>query len=299
MVTLASNVQAVEAATLFASGRTPFVILVGPSGWGKSHLIDSAASMLHSGDSGCWPQVISAKQWIQPAGGVDMLSPWLIDNVQEGIGQHKTRLQMRLALERRVKAGRPTLLAITAQRPTRALRAFLPSQNNWVIATIEAPTRSERLKLIGKMAAAHGLVLSESLQQILAHHLHGDGRTLVGACTRLRMADGRWMDAMGTLRALGLLSPMFSGNVLWDLRDAIFEVAQGSGKAKGCRDMLMYVMLKVALLPEANVATFFEVEPSVVYARASAFERDQEGDEGLRNRTRWFVEEVIDRLRSD
>jgi hypothetical protein len=113
------------------------------------------------------------------------------------------------------------------------------------------------------------------------------------------MADARWLDAMGTLRGLGLLSPMFSGNALWDLRDAIFEVAQGPGKANGNRDMLMYVMLKVALLPEANVATFFEVEPSVVYARAAAYERSQEIDESLRNRTHRFVEEVIDRLRSD
>lgn len=298
IVTLPSNVHAVETAQLFAAGTSPFVALVGPSGCGKTHLIEAATHALHALEPGCWPHVISAKEWTQPMAGGKMLAPWLIDNVQAGIGQHKTRLQMRLALERRVRAGRPTLVAITADRPTRALSAFLPNQNAWVIATIAAPTQPERMQLISKMAERHGLALSESLQVILAQNLQGDGRTLEGACKRLRLAGCQWMDPVESLKALGLLAPMFSGNSTWDLRDAILEIAEGCNQSEVCRDLAMYVMLKIALLPEANVATFFEVEPCAVYGRTLAFEKRLESNEVLRKRTRWFVEEVVDRLRS-
>lgn len=296
MMTLPSNVEAVESAMLFATGRTPFVALVGPSGCGKTHLIEAAAATLRKHDPSCWPQVLSAKVWNHHTGGADVLSPWLIDNAQELIGQHKTKLQMRLALERRVRAVRPTLIAITAHRPTRALKSFLPNQHSWVIATIDLPTPSERYKLLSKIAASHGLSLSDDLLHILAHHLHGDGRTLEGACKTLRLEDSKFLDAPSTLRAVGLISRTASMSPSWDLRDIILEVAEGCSPVALCRDLAVYVMLRVGYIPEADVATFFEVDPSTVYATARAFEERVQSDESLRNRTRWFIRQVIDRL---
>ena len=46
IATLPSNVEAVEAALQFAVGANPFMVLVGPSGWGKTHLLECVATRL-------------------------------------------------------------------------------------------------------------------------------------------------------------------------------------------------------------------------------------------------------------
>lgn len=296
IVTLPSNVQAVESALLFATCRTPFVVLVGPSGWGKSHLIEAAAHTMHALDRTCTPQVVTAKEWAQSSNRIDPMVPLLVDDLQGAIGQQRSRHQMRFALERRVRAGKPTLLAFSSLRATRALKAFLPNPSAWVVATIEPPDREERLKLVSQMSKAQGLALSESLQRILAKHLLGDGRTLEGAFKRLRLQDSRLLDAHASLRALGILNPFFSDNSDWDLREAILEAAEGRCKTSWNRELAAYVMVDVALLAEADVAHFFEVEPSVVYARKVAFQKRLDTNEDVRTLTRQFIEEVVDRL---
>ena len=190
------------------------------------------------------------------------------------------------------------LLAFTAPKPTRALRSFLPNHNAWVIATIEPPTVAERVKVVGQMAKAEGLALSESLQAILARQLGGDGRTLEGAFKRLKLQDGRWLDAASSLRALGILNPFFVDNSNWDLREAIWNIAEGRCKTSWNRELATYVMLRVALLSEADVAHFFESEPSVAYARAASFQRRLDESEDVRHLARRFIEEVVDQLRS-
>ncbi len=298
IVTLPSNVQAVESALLFATGRSPFVAIIGPSGWGKSHLVDAASRTISVLDRDVQPQVINGKEWLTWFNRLDPMAPVLVDNAQEAISQHKSRLQFRLALERRVKAGKPILLSITAPKPTRALRAFLPNHHAWVIATIEPPTTSERAKVVAQMATAEGLAISESLQWILAKQLFGDGRTMEGAFKRLRLQDGRWLDATATLRALGILNPFFVDNSNWDLREVIWTAAERRCRTEWNCELATYVMLRIALLSEADVAHFFEQEPSAAYARAAAFQKRIEAQEDVRLLARRFVEEVVDHLRA-
>ncbi len=298
LVTLPSNVQAAEAALLFGAGRLPFVSLVGPSGWGKSHLLEASAQALRQVNRDCSPQVVNAEDWVQTAHRLDPLEPLLIDNVQEAIDQHKSRLQLRLAIERRIRAGRPTMLAFTAPKVTRAIRNFLPNHHAWVVTEIESPTATERERLVRTMSRTEGLALSESLQWLLARKLLGDGRTLIGAFQRLKLADSKWLDGAATLRALGVLTPFFADNVTWDLREIIFESAVSRCRTDWNRDLATYVMLKVALIPEAEVAQFFEVKPATAYARAVAFQKRMDQSDDIRSQTRRFIEEVVDRLRT-
>src|SRR5688572_30068178 len=84
LAALPSNVRAIESGLLFASGIHPFVAVVGPSGWGKSHLLHAVATRL--GEDECLPpEVLSAQDWI--AGGMrsDSGRALLLDNVQDAL----------------------------------------------------------------------------------------------------------------------------------------------------------------------------------------------------------------------
>lgn len=297
IVTLPSNVQAVESSLLFSTGRLPFVALVGPSGWGKTHLLQAAATACAVVERIPRPVIISAKEWLSAAYQIDPSQPLIVDDAQEAIEQHKIRIQMRLALERRVRAGRPVLLAFSTPKPTRAMKSFLPAYHTaWVTATIEPPTANDRQRVVAAMAKAEGLALAESLVKILARKLPGDGRTFEGALKRLRLAEAKWLDAAATLRALGVLNPYFADHGSWDLREFILDAIYRRCKTEWNRDLALYVMLHVALLPEADVASFMEMEPGAAFSRAERFRKLHEGSEDVRLQTRRCIESIVDTL---
>jgi len=295
MVTLPSNVQAVEASLLFATGRLPFVVLSGPSGWGKSHLLQASASACSVVERIPRPAIISAKEFQANAYRIDPSIPLIIDDAQEALDQHKVRIQLRLALERRVRAHRPILLSFTCPKVTRNIKAFLPGYHSaWVSATIEAPSANDRQRVVAAMAKAEGLVVAESLVKILSRKLHGDGRTFEGALKRLRLAGDRWLDSASVLRALGVLNPYFAGHGSWDLREFILEAVYLRCKTEWNRDLALHVMLHIALLPEAEVARFMEIEPGTAFSRANRFRNQFEGNEDVRLQTRRCIDSIVD-----
>src|SRR5688572_1680459 len=120
-----SNCEAVETSLLFATGLQSFAALVGPSGWGKTHLLEAVAKRLQH-DAGYWAcEVHSASDWISNQNRVDPHVPVVLDNVQDVLAKSRSRLLFRLALERRVKAGRPTILGFTSPKPGRSVRTVL------------------------------------------------------------------------------------------------------------------------------------------------------------------------------
>ena len=295
IVTLPSNVQAVESSLLFATGRLPFVTVLGPSGWGKSHLLQAAATACAVVERIPRPTIINAKEFIATSYRIDPSHPLIIDDVQDALEQHKIRIQLRLALERRVRAGRPVLLAFSAPRATRAIKSFLPAYHTaWVTATIEPPNANDRQRVVGAMAKAEGLILAESLVRILARKLPGDGRTFEGALKRLRLAGDRWLDAASVLRALGVLNPYFADHGSWDLREFILEAVYLRCKTEWNRDLALYVMLHIALLPEAEVASFMEIDPGTAFTRANRFRKEFESNEDVRLQTRRCIDSIVD-----
>lgn len=294
---LPSNVEAVEAALRFSAGIDPLVVIVGPSGWGKSHILVSAANRLAKT---CGPvRHSTAVEYITGPEPLDLPGPLLLDDCQEVIGKPKLRLMLRLLLERRVRAGRPTMLAFTQSRPTRPLCNLLPTERNWCIATLEAPAPAERMLLIDQMAAAEGLALSPRLVRIIATQMHGNGRTLSGALKRLRLSGATWLDASETLRACGLLDPFFVDNPGWDLERKVARLAERHRARFGKvlpADLAIYTMLREARLGEADVARALEIEPSAAYLRASRFAQDVAGDPVAAAYAQRFVELVVESL---
>ena len=294
---LPSNVEAVEACLRFSAGVEPLVALVGPSGWGKSHLLSATA--LHM-QKGLTPLRLAAVvDHLRGPGDVDLPGPLLLEDCQEVLSKPKMRLTLRLLLERRVRAGRPTLLGFTLPRPTRAMGGLLPSERNWTLATLEAPAPEERVLLIEQMAAGEGLALSPRLIRIVATRMHGNGRTLSGALKRLRLSGTSWLDASATLRACGLLDPFFADNPGWDLKLKIVRLAERNQARFGRvlpTDLAIYTMLREAGLGEADVARALEIEPGVAYVRAGRFASEVAADPIAATYVGRFVELIVESL---
>ena len=294
---LPSNVEAIDAALRFSAGQEPLVALVGPSGWGKSHLLGAAA--LRIAKSAPPVRLASVEEHLRAGGVVDLPGALVLDDCQEILAKPKMRLMLRMLLERRVRAARPTMLAFTLPRPTRALGGLLPSERSWLVTAIQAPAAQERAALIEQMAAAEGIALSPRLVRIVATRMHGNGRTLSGALKRLRLASVAWLDAEATLRACGLLDPFFADNPGWDLKGKVARLAERHRARFGRvlpTDLAIYTLLRVACLAEGDVARALDVEPSAVYLRAGRMASEIAVDPGVASCIGRFAEIVVESL---
>ncbi len=271
---LPSNGQAVEASHHFAAGLTNLVAIVGPSGWGKTHLLDAIVSEINQKPGGSAGRFDVHRALAAP-GRIDNLRALLLDDVQEVFGKPKLRQMLRILLERRIKSGRPTVLSFTSEKPTRQIKQFLPHLRDWTVAPISTPEPQERVLIINQLSSATGLVLSSDLTEIIARHMHGNGCTVLGALKRLRLSGDEWSDHRSTLRACGVLNPFFSDNPHWDLQHQIIRAASDvpNASAELARDLALYTMMCVAGLPEADVARWAGVEPSTAYSRTLQFRK--------------------------
>jgi hypothetical protein len=302
LAALPSNVEAIEAALMFSAGLNPFVALVGPSGWGKTHLLHAVAHRL-AHDLYVLPEPISVCDYLSNPSRGESAGPLLLDDVQEAMGKGgRMKMALRLNLERRVKCGKPTLLAFTSPKASRALRAYLPSARDWTIATMGAAEPAERVLLLHQMSAAEGLALSPRLSKVIADHMLGNGRTLAGALKRLRLSGTNWLDSNATLRAFGLLDPFFADNGSWDLKHKVLKVAE-QHKAQfskvSASDLALYTMLHEAGLSEVDVAHAKGIEPAEAYLRASRFKSQLADSEPTRAYVRQFIDLVVDELARD
>jgi hypothetical protein len=300
LAALPSNVQAIEAALLFAANLNSLVALVGPSGWGKSHILDAVVHRL-SQEPGDRPELSTAIDFVTGSSRTEPQT-LVLDDVQEILTKARHRMNLRLVLEKRVRANKPTILAFTQPKVTRQLKALLPSTREWTIATIDVPEPEERILLLNQLAKAEGLSLSPALVRIIALQMHGNGRTLAGATKRLRLAGSHWLDTKATLRACGLLDPFFADNSAWDLKYKILLTADAKraqfSKALG-RDMALFVMLHVAELAESDVARAAGIEPADAYLRANRFAKQAEESSETRAYVAQFVETVVSALATE
>lgn len=290
-----SNLEALEASILFGSGLQTFAAIIGPSGWGKTHMLEAVARQLRSRSAYRDLEVHSATEWLQSSQRPDPQIPLLLDDVQDVLSSGRLRVMFRLALERRAKAGRPTLLAFTAPKANRSIKGLLPSAREWVVSTIAAPAPEERQVVVRKIAAAEGVQISDALVKLLSSKLRGNGLTIRGAMKRLKLHEGDWLGAEGTLRACGVLNPFFSDNSSWDLREHIMECAKSTDWG-GPAELGAFVMLRKALLAEADVAAFLQVEPGAAYKMACGFEKRLQSCVQSQHYVDRFIERAVAKL---
>lgn len=301
LAALPSNVEAIESALLFSAGLNDFVVVVGASGWGKSHLLSAAEARFRLEGVMC-PPPMSAEAYVENQPKLDPPTPLILDDCHEVLGKVRSKALLRLALEQRVRSGRATMLSFTSPKITRTIKNFLPHPREWAVTTIGVPEPEERVLLINQMASADGLALSPSLVRIIAYQMHGNGLTIAGALKRLRLSGSSWLDGFATLRACGLLEPFFADNSSWDLKHKIIRSAEGSRAVFSqfaALDLATYTMLRVASLCEADVARVLGMEPAAAYLKASRFERELERDSAKSASLTQFVDLVVGLLIQD
>lgn len=295
-----SNVRAVEGGLLFANGLLSQIAIVGPSGWGKSHLLEAIAQHISKERGPRSHEIWSAADWVVASRNRSSNHVLILDNVQDAMSKARSRQQLRLALERRVKAGWPTVLSFTENKVSRSVRAALPNFREWSVVVIRPPDVEEREVVVNHIAQAEGIVLALELRRILAQRLEGNGRTLIGAFKRLKLNGSKWATSEDVLRACGILNPFFASNSAWDLRDHIVDVASSlpSNSANPPSDLAVYSMLKIAQLCEVDVARYFEIEPAKAYAIAQRVSAAVRQNTDAREESRRFVESVVAALQS-
>jgi hypothetical protein len=293
-----SNVEAVEASLTFAGGSNPFAALVGPTGWGKTHLMEAVAGLVSREERYLVP-IHNTVEWARDQQGAKADRPLLLDNVQDALVRPKVRQRVRATLEQRVRRCQPTMLSFTANRPTRPMKSLLPYCQDWVVANIKPPSPHERLVVISQISCAQGVSISQGLARLLAYKMKGNGRTLVGALKRLRLYETEWLDSRATLKACGILDPFFVDNSAWDLKELILRISQ-RGEFRHILsqpiDMAVFTMLREACLSEADIARFLSLEPSEVYQRSAKYEGEASLSESIRAELNTFIESIVDSL---
>lgn len=267
-----SNIRAVEAALNFARGAERLVCLIGPSGWGKTHLLRATADLMAREFDREWTYC-GALEWLEEDRRPETPAPLILDDAQLPTMDFRNRHRWFLRLNRRVTLGRPTLIGATSSSAKRWTRTYLPRAREWTIAAIREPDVEERRLIVGRMAESFGLRLSLEAVNLIALHLVGNGNSIRGFFTRLSCESVDWEKRTNVLRLCGLLSPYALGYEGWDPRDRIFDAVKVLARHRGddeavTHQMACFLMLEIAKMSEGEVAAFFQSSPGHVYDQA-------------------------------
>lgn len=269
---VAGNVLAIDAAMLFGAGLAPFVALIGPTGWGKSQLLAAAASAMQE-ESHARPELVSALEWLSDSRRADRARVLLIDDAQDALSRPRLRQQFRQALSRRVRPGRPTMIAFSTTAGIRSIEPYLPKLHVWTVALINEPTVREREVILDRIARSEGLDVPADVIAVLARRLQGNGIAIRGAMERLKMLQPNWVDPLAVLGAFGMLQPHLGDATGWDLRDQLHDSMlrwfrarrSSSGLSATEPELGVFLLRAIARLSEQEVAGYYGLPPGDVF----------------------------------
>lgn len=276
---LGSNQAALQLARDFARGAVPFGLIGGAPGWGKSHLLGAAAESFRNEAS---VQMVSSIEIgkVQTLAKADVL---IVDDLHLAQGQQKTIQRLNMELERRVRSKRPTLCSGDTSKSS-FLRRVIPAQRRWQYALVEAPSFEEKLCIVHKMAEAEEIKLGDESAKLICNLVNGDGRSLLGALTRLRVAIGSDLRPHLPIRIAGALCPLLPEDDSFDLRAIVVDcVSQGLSlrlkrERPNISKMVSVQILRVqGRLPEPYVAEYFGL------SNGDAFRMQKEAEQSLKS----------------
>jgi len=278
VVRLKCNETAVELADRFSTTRSGHVAIVGPSGWGKSTLLEATASQLRE-SSGHPVFVVPATRWVEDKGLVGEIRPVIVDDVQDAAKNPRSTHLLRQALESRMRQHRPTILSFTVAPGHRMRPPVWLASREWAVGTMGEPVGKDREAVVRALAQTEGVVLNDSVVRLIARHLHGNGRSVSGALQRLTLVKHRWDGIEDACRACGVLMPYLIGENGWDPRDEVHDaVSQTLAEwqrptKRSVADVCAYILLHEVGLSEGEVACFLGVQPARAFSMASAVAR--------------------------
>lgn len=271
MVLVDSNRSALHACSSFCDGTSPFIALVGPSGWGKTQLLRSTAARFgvtleHKSES------TTLHRRRDPVKRISNLPYLILDDAEDFMPRLKDRQELRTIIEHRIRTHRPTLLAFSTSQPIRGLKALLKDPQ-WRIEEVAQPSCFEKRQIVTRMAERENAQISQTLVNVMASKSGGNGATLVAAIQRLLLVQPDWTTPDSQLRALGVLKPYLQGQTGWDVRDHVHETTRRFAEHQGCfaseevDDMALYFMRTSVGISEKEVADFFGYEPGFSHSK--------------------------------
>lgn len=285
-----SNLHAFENGLLFAIGRSRYGILAGPSGWGKTTLIEGVGHLMASLGRPS-PISLTSAEFVRRRRSIDPHRPLIIEDVQESLRRQKDRTLLQQFLERRIRSEQQTYLIMTANPSVSELRRALPYFGRWTISRIASPATSERRVVAELMASSTGLKLADPLLGLLSGKLTGNGRSINGALKCLRLEGESWQTDEEVLRACGVLYPFFLDNGSFDLGHTIFDCARNLVDQPA--ELAAYTMRRISGLPEDAVARHLEVSPSEVFRMANRITRKLGQSDELRRQAEKLAHMVV------
>lgn len=273
-VVLPSNLEGLEAALMLGSGVSPFVAIVGPTGWGKSHLMRVAAEQSLS-SFGVRPKIRQGCQ-LTRGGRWDLTGPLILDDVHLCLGRPREFQALRNALELRVRLGRPTMVCFTGMTKHQ-IASMLPHMNCWTVAEVPLPHPEERQAILRMLVTQERLVLSDRLVRHLAKSIDGSGDALRGVVQRLGVSKADWTGAEDELLALGTVRPFLAqphAPLRWvdcHVRRVI-EPLGLEGYEDLATNLSIHILRKMMGIAESDVSQYYRIEPGDVFSIEHAFE---------------------------
>jgi chromosomal replication initiator protein len=220
-----SNRMAFAAIELAASrpGEMSPLVIHGPSGVGKSHLLEGICGRFRERHPGATTLLLSAEQFttsfLQALHGsglpgfrrgcrsADLL---VIDDLQFFAGKRATLMEVQQTVDALHRQGRQMVFA--SDRDLTALDGLGPELltrlRGGMIARIESPDYDVRRGIVAGVAATRGLTLPDEVIHYVATHMTRHARELIGALNRLE----------ATSHMLGLpITPDMAAEALADL----------------------------------------------------------------------------------
>ncbi|MBX3111299.1 MAG: hypothetical protein KF857_04755 [Fimbriimonadaceae bacterium] len=274
-MTLACNQGAVELAREFSTDPSRHIVIVGPSGWGKTTLLEATARALCE-TTGRGVFVVPATRWVESKALVGDIGPVVVDDAQDATKNPRSTHKLRQALESRLRLHRPTLLSFTVAPGHRMRPPLWLASREWTVGTMGEPEGPEREAVVRSLARAEGVLLGPAVVRLIARHLRGNGRSVRGALQRLTLVKHNWTGVEDACRACGVLMPYLIGENGWDPRDEVHDAVSqtladwGRPTKRSVSDVCAYILLHEVGLSEREVASFLDVQPARAFAMASA-----------------------------
>ncbi len=287
-VTGQSNRLAFVSAEMVAQrpGQITPLLIHGPTGVGKTHLLEgiwTAAQRAHCGQTAVY---LSAEQFtslfleaLRGSGlpnfrrkyrGVALL---IIDDLQFLVGKRATQVELLHTVDTMLREGRQ--LVFSADRPPAELAELGPELTtrlaSGMVCRIEAPDYATRLGVVALMAKRAGVDVPPDVQRLIASRLTCHAREISGAICRLRATSealGRPITLPLAEEALGEMIRQHSRVVrLGDIQKAVCDVfglepasLQASGKTKRLsqpRMLAMWLARKHTRAALSEIGDFF------------------------------------------
>jgi len=317
---------AVELAALRPGEMSPLVIH-GPSGVGKSHLLEGVCGRFRERHPGAATLLLSAEQFttsfLQALHGTglpgfrrgcrnaDLL---VIDDLQFFVGKRATLMEVQQTIDALHRQGRQVVLA--ADRDLAALDGLGPDLltrlRGGMTARIEPPDYDVRRGIVASVAAARGIVLPDDVVHFVATHMTRHARELVGAINRLEATS----HMLGVPVSLGMAEEALADLVRSSARsvrlaDVERAVCAAFGIDAGClqsarrsrtvnhpRMLAMFLARRHTSSALAEIGSYFgrRSHSTVISAQKTVSDWVARGSRIVLADTTWDVEEAIRRV---